>query len=921
MELDKYLKTYASNDKINITHTKIPNKDLGIFGGKYNIPSNSIQDFYKKYKDFVFLKKKEAYLTEVQLKEGKILIDLDFRYENSINKKCHTKDHIIDFIQLCFNAINEIFIGNNETIMFCVFEKDNVNMLDDITKDGIHIIINIVCDFTTKLIFRNYLLDNINEIWDDLPLKNDWNEVIDEGVMKGNSPWQLYGSQKPGCEKYKLKYIFDLQQKDKEIILNETDIIKINFDKYFPYFCARNTENTYNFALTEKYKQQYEKFNSNNKLKIKSRSKCNQLEDIKSENDLDNMLSSLFDDPSNDYQIKELHDYTMSLPKEFWGPGSYNNWIRVGWVLKNTNPKLVLTWIKFSSQSEDFDFGCNDVLDYWANFDNYSYSEEGLTFRSIIYWCKINNYNEYKKIRENTISYHIYETFKTNTECDFAQCVYQMYKSQFVCTSITNNIWYQFIDNRWCKIDSGTTLRTKISNEVFNKFKAIVLQFQQTMNAKQNNIVVSNNVENTVVSNSNENEEFADFKKKINNMFSTCKLLKKTQTKNNIMKECKDFFYDEWFQNKLDKNAYLLGCKNCVIDFTHKKHRPGKHDDYVSKSTNLNYFPLEYYEKNNKKELKEIKDFISTLFPNKEIEGYMWEHLASSLIGTNHNQTFNIYNGTGANGKSKLVDLMTLVLGEYKGTVPISLITQKRTNIGSTSSEIYNLIGTRYAVMQEPSKGDKINEGIMKELTGGDPLQCRALFSNSITFIPQFKLIVCTNTLFDVMSNDDGTWRRLRKVDFESKFTQNPYNDKNFPREQYKHQFLIDTKIDEKFKVWAPIVLSILVDIAYKTQGQVNDVKPVLASTQEYRKDQDVLLEFHSTFIVPSERNDEYPIKQRDLITKFRDWHSKIYGGKCEPRGKEIIKFFEEKYGKYPLATGWTNIKYKYDSDDEDDFT
>ena len=97
----------------------------------------------------------------------------------------------------------------------------------------------------------------------------------------------------------------------------------------------------------------------------------------------------------------------------------------------------------------------------------------------------------------------------------------------------------------------------------------------------------------------------------------------------------------------------------------------------------------------------------------------MWEHLASTLVGNNVNQTFNIYTGSGSNGKSKLVDFMSLVLGEYKGVVPISLITQSRSKAGGTSTEIVSLKGKRFAVMQEPTKGDKINEGIMKELTGG----------------------------------------------------------------------------------------------------------------------------------------------------------------------------------------------------------
>ena len=98
------------------------------------------------------------------------------------------------------------------------------------------------------------------------------------------------------------------------------------------------------------------------------------------------------------------------------------------------------------------------------------------------------------------------------------------------------------------------------------------------------------------------------------------------------------------------------------------------------------------------------------------------------MIGTNHNQTFNIYTGKGRNGKSRYVELMAKAIGDYKGTVPITLITQKRNSIGSTSSEIVALQGTRMAVMQEPSRGDKINEGIMKELTGGDPLPRKSSF-------------------------------------------------------------------------------------------------------------------------------------------------------------------------------------------------
>ena len=76
----------------------------------------------------------------------------------------------------------------------------------------------------------------------------------------------------------------------------------------------------------------------------------------------------------------------------------------------------------------------------------------------------------------------------------------------------------------------------------------------------------------------------------------------------------------------------------------------------------------------------------------------------------------------------------------------------------------------------------------MKELTGGDPIQCRALYKDAVTFYPQFKLAVCTNNLFDIKSNDDGTWRRIRVCHFMSLFTEDPV--KNDSRKPY--QFKVD---------------------------------------------------------------------------------------------------------------------------------
>ena len=223
-------------------------------------------------------------------------------------------------------------------------------------------------------------------------------------------------------------------------------------------------------------------------------------------------------------------------------------------------------------------------------------------------------------------------------------------------------------------------------------------------------------------------------------------------------------------------------------------------------------------------------------------------------------------------------------------------------------------MGVRYAVMQEPSKGEKINEGIMKEITGGDPIQGRALFKEAVTFIPQFKLVVCTNTLFDIKSNDDGTWRRIRVCDFMSKFLEKPYDDEEkFPKIDYPYQYEIDKRIDEKFTKWAPVLAAILVDLTYNQQGMVHDSNIVLTSSDQYREGQDYLTEFCKEKIkkIPNGR-----IKKSELWEVFKQWYTINYG-RGLPKAREINDFMDKRYGKY--TSKWNNVCINYDDDEEDD--
>jgi P4 family phage/plasmid primase-like protien len=918
-DLSEFLAKHNSNLEkregvsIPFTHTRIPDKTLGIYGGSYIIPKDSETIFWKLYHESVFVNKKLEYLTEKQLESGcPILLDFDFRYKYDVETRQHTKEHIIDILAgVYLEILKEFFVfEENKPFPIYVFEKPDVNRLADksLTKDGVHIIIGIKMEHSMQTLLRNKVLEKIDEYW-DLPLINGWDSVLDEGISKGTTNWQVFGSRKPGNMAYKLTqyYVIKYDSSDGEFMMEEKNCdTDFDISKDLHKLSARYTEHQ-SFALNEKMKEEYEKSKKNSKPKRPNTSAkiilqvadngdsededdgAISLNDIKNSVVLKRAIENTFKNLSlNEYHVKEIHEYTQILPEKYYEPGSHLLNTKVAFALKHTDERLFLSWVMLRSKASDFDY--NTIPDLYTRWKrDFKLKPDGVTKRSILYWAKQDAPDEYMKVKRNTVQHFLEETISTPTDYDFAMVLFQMFKDKYVCTSLVNKTWYVYRNHHWEK-DLGHSLRLAISREMYNLY-----QDQQ-----RTHVVEMQHYEAT-------DERYEQCKKKIKHVSELSVKLKKTNDKSNIFREAAEIFFDEEFVKKMDENRYLMCFSNGVVDIKNKIFRDGYPQDYITKTTGIPYKAFDA--ERDSEYANQIITFMEQLFPDADLNRYMWDHLSSVLIGENINQTFNIYRGNGSNGKSLLTDFMTSTLGEYSGTVPITLVTEKRTAIGGTSSEVMQLKGVRYAVMQEPSKDAKINEGMMKQLTGDSTMQARALYSESEKFNIQFHLVVCTNTLFEIGSNDDGTWRRIRIVEFMSKFV----NPEDPVIDDTPYQFPKDPILKEKLPKWAPVFASMLVKRAFEKQGIVQNCDIVMSASNKYRQGQDHIAGFVSENIV---RKDGKKIGKQELVQQFKIWFQDTQGNKKAPKGVELYEYMDKKFGKC-RKDGWANVQIVYQEADE----
>lgn len=908
MKFPRFLKDHYIKQGESYTHTRMKNEAYDVTGGSYVINKGSdLDNFYSIYWDHVFTKRQKEYLTERQLQteESPIMIDLDFRYTTDVTCRLHDDEFTQQLIFLYLEKLHDILIFREDTnFPVMVFHKPNIKMLDDKTKDGIHIIIGVQLSRPLQKYLRKQVIDSFSEISGDLPFTNSHEDIFDEGITTGKTNWTLYGSQKADSEAYKLTHLYNVDAGDFASLTSEdTNAFVSNFDNFKtmsaqysghihydvkPEFVATITSNERNGRPVQELTPALYQLGEGGYGIERYLGKIRTIDDIKK------IVGQIFQENlirSDDYVLKETHDMTMILPETYYNP--YDKWVRVGWALRNTDFRLFFTWILFSSQSASFDI--NDIPTRYTEWCGFKEGVECLSYRSITLWAKT-HYNEvaktggvnlYSEIVEKTVAYHVTQSIISGgVDFDLAMVMFQRYKDDYRCAHGKNNIWYKFEDNHWVVIEGGVELNYIFSTKLHRLYYLKSIEILNKLNTIDK-----------------ANKDYDMYEKQLEKVSAICIKLKDSNKKSGIFKAAKEIFYDRNFVHMIDKNPNLMVFKNGVIDFKAKEFRAGRAEDYITLTTGIEYKPLSYYQEHNSETIDDITYFMKTLFPLEDVNKYMWQFLASSLIGTNLNHKFRIFMGCGSNGKSILVKLMSKILGPYQGSLLGNVISQKRIGTGNASPEIMALQGVRLAVIQEPSKNEKLNDGPMKELTGGDPITGRKLYQDQVTYEPQFDLIVCANNLYDIEDTSEGTWRRIDLIHFISKFVDN-VDDPKYKNQ--KHIFPKDKFLDLKFDAWKEIFISMLINITFETGGLVDECKSIKDDSFQYEASQNSVLNFITTSVRECEGSN---IKITGLWREYQLW-IQTHGDQKPLKQTELKEKMNKMYGDYGSSKCWKNVKH-----------
>jgi P4 family phage/plasmid primase-like protien len=219
----------------------------------------------------------------------------------------------------------------------------------------------------------------------------------------------------------------------------------------------------------------------------------------------------------------------------------------------------------------------------------------------------------------------------------------------------------------------------------------------------------------------------------------------------------------------LDKHSHLLGVGNGVVDLRTGKLLPADQAYYITTITGVEYDPgaaAPLFE----------QTVADVFFGDADQIEFFQRLVGYSLLGKPDEDVLAIPYGSGSNGKSTVLGAIRDALGEHAKMASSETFLSSGMgggNAGAAREDVLRLRGARFVYVSEPDEGSELREGLIKSMTGGEPLPARGLYSKTtVEVAPTWVAFMPTNHRPIVKGDDHAIWRRLLPVPFTRNFDQ-----------------------------------------------------------------------------------------------------------------------------------------------------
>ena len=447
-------------------------------------------------------------------------------------------------------------------------------------------------------------------------------------------------------------------------------------------------------------------------------------------------------------------DILQRLVDEITNNNSYDDWLHNGLICFNEGLGLDM-WEKMSRKGKGYEAGA--CAKKWATFS--IACDRKITQATWWKWLKDNKPDRYADLKQYRNDMEaLLESVNHN---DIAKYFYNLFPTSYVYNKALG--WYALGDNKiWERADKG--LPNSLKRHLADTMQDITREAKIIQTTKHKRRM------DTGKGGQEDKAELIDHQTKMKNIISAYKQFGSSDFCNGVISFLPAYYEDDRLTERMDMNRMVFAFTNGLYDIEKETFRPIEPGDWVCTTTG---YPIP------KVSVPAVRSELTTLmwniFEDTDVTGYMWDVLSSALLGTNRWEELYTFTGSGGNGKGVLSELLKTAFGAYFISQDVALFTKPRERADQPIPALVEARPCRLFMTTEPEADDKLQCGLLKKVSGGDQVEARTLHSpHIIKYVPQFTLILQTNTIPRLNKVDGGIQRRLRIIRFPFQFVGTP---------------------------------------------------------------------------------------------------------------------------------------------------